>query len=99
MAKRQEILDFLKERKEELCKEFHLIKIGLFGSFAQNKNTEDSDIDLLIEFLPKTENIHEKKLKIKELLTNKFGLEVDICREKYIKPYFKDQILQTVIYV
>jgi predicted nucleotidyltransferase len=99
MAKRQEILDFLIERKEELCSEFHLIKIGLFGSFAQNKNTNKSDIDLLIEFLPKTENIHEKKLKIKELFSNKFGLEVDICREKYIKPYFRNQILQTVIYV
>ena len=46
MLKRDDILSFLRERKEELFSEYQLIKIGLFGSFARNEGTEESDIDL-----------------------------------------------------
>lgn len=99
MIKRDDILSFLAEKKDELFSEYQLVRIGLFGSFARNQGTEESDIDLLVEFQPNTENLTEKKLKIKDLVSKKFGREVDICREKYIKPYFKSQILQSAIYV
>ncbi|HRD79595.1 MAG TPA: nucleotidyltransferase domain-containing protein [Saprospiraceae bacterium] len=93
MTERDKILSFLEQRKSELFSEYQLIRIGLFGSFARNEATEDSDIDLLVEFEPDTENLSEKKSRIKSLR------EVDICREKYIKPYFKSQILESAIYV
>ncbi len=99
MIKRDEILSFLRGRKEELFSDYQLVRIGLFGSFARDEGTEDSDIDLLVEFQPNTENLSEKKSKIKMLVAKKFDREVDLCREKYIKPYFKSQILQSVIYV
>lgn len=99
MIKRDEILSFLREREDELFSEYQLVKIGLFGSFARNEETEDSDIDLIVEFQPNTENLSEKKSKIKSLVSKRFDREVDLCREKYIKPYFKSQILQSTIYV
>ena len=99
MIKRDEILSFLRERKVELFSEYQLIKIGLFGSFARNEETEFSDIDLIVEFQPNTENLAEKKSKIKDLVAKRFNREVDLCREKYIKPYFKSQIQQSAIYV
>ncbi|QQS28917.1 MAG: nucleotidyltransferase domain-containing protein [Sphingobacteriales bacterium] len=99
MIKRDEILSFLKENKELLFSECQLVKIGLFGSFSRNEGTEDSDIDLIIEFQPNTQNLSEKKSKIKSMVSKKFDREVDLCREKYIKPYFKNQILQSAIYV
>ncbi len=99
MIKRDEILSFLRERKDELFSEYQLVKIGLFGSFARNEGTEDSDIDLIVEFQPNTENLSDKKSKIKSLVAKRFDREVDLCREKYIKPYFKSQILQSAIYV
>lgn len=99
MIKKEEILAFLRERKDDFFVEFRLVKIGLFGSFARDEGTENSDIDLIVEFEPNTENLTEKKSKIKDLLSDKFGREVDICREKYVKPYFKSQILQSAIYV
>jgi predicted nucleotidyltransferase len=99
MVERDEILSFLREKKDVLFSEYQLIKIGLFGSFARNEGTEDSDIDLIVEFQPDTGNLSEKKSKIKDLVANKFNRKVDLCREKYIKPYFKSQILQTAIYV
>lgn len=99
MTDRDEILSFLREKKVDLFSEYQLIKIGLFGSFARNEATESSDIDLIVEFLPNTENLSEKKSKIKDLVAKKFNRKVDLCREKYIKPYYKSQILQSAIYV
>lgn len=60
MTERDKILSFLEQRKSELFSEYQLIRIGLFGSFARNEATEDSDIDLLVEFEPDTENLSEK---------------------------------------
>jgi predicted nucleotidyltransferase len=61
MIGKEEILAFLKEHKHELFSTHQLVKLGLFGSFARNEHTEKSDIDLIIEFQPNTENISEKK--------------------------------------
>lgn len=99
MTERDEILSFLEQRKSELFSEYQLVRLGLFGSFARNEATEASDIDLLVEFEPDTENLLEKKSRIKSLLEKQFNREVDLCREKYIKPYFKSQILESAIYV
>lgn len=99
MIKREEILSFLKEKKDLLFSEYQIVKIGLFGSFARNEALDGSDIDLIVEFQPNTENLYQKKSEIRDLVSKRFNREVDLCREKYIKPYFKSQILQSVIYV
>ena len=99
MANKDEILTFLSDNKNQLFSEYQLVKIGLFGSFSKNEETKDSDIDLIIEFEPNTRNLLEKKYKIRSFVKKKFNREVDLCREKYIKPYFKSQILKSVIYV
>lgn len=99
MVNKEDILSFLRSNKDQLFAEFHLVKLGLFGSFARGEESEDSDIDLIVEFKPNTENLTEKKSKIKSSIQNRFNREVDICREKYIKPYFKAQILPSTIYV
>lgn len=99
MTNKTEILDFLKEKKADFFSEYKLVKIGLFGSFARDEQTEESDIDLIVEFEPNTENLSEKKAKIKSLVKTKFNRELDLCREKYIKPYFESQILKNTIYV
>jgi uncharacterized protein len=99
MISKNEILNFLREKKDELSSEFNVTKVGLFGSFARNEETEYSDIDLIIEFEPNTTHLFDKKIKIKQLIENRFHRNVDLCREKYIKPYFKKHILQSAIYV
>jgi len=46
-----------------------------------------------------TEDIFEKKQQLRELLKTHFHKEIDICRERAIKPLFKDMILKDAIYV
>ena len=97
--KRDEVLEFLRNNRHTLKSDYRIIKIGLIGSFARGEQTENSDIDLLIEFEPKTDDIFEKKRKLKHLLKTSLDRDVDICREKYIKPYLKSYLLKDVIYV
>ena len=96
---KEDILKYLTAKKSEFNRDFVIIKLGLLGSYAQDKHTENSDIDLLVEFEPNTESLAEKKMEIKKAIQSVFGKEVDICREKYIKPYFRQQILDSMIYV
>lgn len=99
MITKAEILDYLETKKADLESEFQVTKIGLFGSYAREEQTENSDIDLLIEFAPGTKSLSDKKDKIRSMFKAQFQREVDLCREKYIKPYFRSQILQSAIYV
>ena len=98
MISKEEILNYLREQKPILEKEFQVTKIGLFGSYARDEQQEDSDIDLLIEFQPNTEDLYDKKEKIRLIVRTRFGREVDLAREKYLKPYYKKQILRSAIY-
>ena len=99
MLKTDEVLEFLRNHRRTLETDFHIMRIGLIGSFARGEQTEKSDIDLLVEFEPATDDIFEKKIKLRNLLKASFDRDVDICREKYIKPYIKSYLLKEVIYV
>ena len=99
MDRKNEILNYLAENKTVFRSKYNIIKIGLFGSYADNRNNDLSDIDLIVEFEPDTEMLFEKKMILKELLKKRFSVDVDICREKYLKKYYRKQILKSVIYV
>ena len=71
----------------------------MFGSFARNEQNDNSDIDIIIEFKEGTENIYERKNALRELLSKHFQREVDLCREKYLKPYVRDYLKNEIIYV
>ncbi len=79
--------------------DYHLTQIGLFGSFARGEQTENSDIDLVVEFEPFTPDLYSLKLKLREEIQTHFNMPVDICRLKYIKPVFKNHILAEIKYV
>lgn len=99
MISREDILNYFQKNKNKLLDDFELTKIGIFGSFAKNQYSENSDIDIIIEFKQGTEDIYNKKRHLKELIEREFQKEVDICREKYLKPYYKSHILNSSIYV
>jgi uncharacterized protein len=99
MLNQQNILDFLRDHLADLKLEYQISKIGLFGSFARNEQNEHSDIDIMLEFEPGTHDIYNKKAKLRAYLQSCLQHDVDLCREKYIKPYIKAYLDQEVIYV
>ncbi len=99
MLNSEEILNYLEANKLIFTDKFNISKIGIFGSYARNEQTEKSDIDIIIEMPKGTEDIFEKKQELRELLKTQFNREIDICRERAIKPIFKEMILKDTIYV
>lgn len=98
MIDSKQILYYLSSNKSRLEKEYHLVKIGIFGSIARGEQNEESDIDLIVEFEDNTPDLYTIKQRLKNEIQSRFNLPVDICREKYIKSIFKKQILAEVKY-
>jgi len=98
MKTKDQILLFLAQNKDLFRDKFHIIRIGLFGSYARDEQNIDSDLDLLVEFEDNTQELYDLKLQLKDFFFKTLGIEIDICREKYIKPRFKKQILKETIY-
>ncbi len=75
---------------ETVAKEFPIVSIQLFGSYAENRSTEDSDVDILVEFAPDTcvtlLTVSNIKIRMEELLKT----PVDVITV----PIPKDSILE-----
>ncbi len=99
MLNKETILNFLKTHLPELQENYHIASIGLIGSFARDEQTEQSDIDFIIEFKPGTDKIYDLKLDLRQFLKDNLNRDVDICRKKYIKPYVKEHLEKEAIYV
>ena len=49
MLQLEECKQKLKDFKQTFDQRFGIINIGIFGSVARQENTEDSDIDIVVE--------------------------------------------------
>ena len=74
-----------------------MIRIGIFGSVARNENTEDSDIDIVVELeKPSLSIMYDLRENLKLL----FGCDVDLVRFRdSLRPMLKNNILNEAIYV
>jgi uncharacterized protein len=95
--KREDILMFLRGQKLTLKTEMGISKLGLFGSLARNEKPHD--IDIIVEFEPGTQDLFDKKFRLKQIIEAKFNFPTDICREKFIKPNVKELIMRDAIFV
>ena len=91
---KKEIINFLRANKEYLKKKFHVKKIGLFGSFARDEATEESDIDIVVDMAPLLGNF----FALKYFLEEKLKRRVDLGRESQLRLYIKEKIKNEIIY-
>jgi predicted nucleotidyltransferase len=70
-------------------------RIGIFGSYARGEQTEDSDVDLLVEFsAPVGWEFTDLKRRLEEIL----GVRVDLVTVPALRPEFRDDVLNEVVY-
>jgi predicted nucleotidyltransferase len=98
MKTKDQILTFLSQNKKLFRDKYHIVRIGLFGSYARGEQNPSSDIDILVEFEENTQDLYELKIQLKEFFQIQLGVDVDICREKFIKPRIKKSILKEAVY-
>lgn len=90
------ILDFLRDHKQELHEKFGLKKIGLFGSYAKDEATDESDIDIAIDTEKKDFFAREE---LREYLESNLKKPVDIGYIDSFREYYKHKIEKDIIYV
>jgi hypothetical protein len=87
----------IKKSKRDLRERYGVRRIGIFGSYAKNKQHRKSDIDILVEF--------EKEIDLFDFLDVKDFLEkilkkrVDLVMKTALKPNIGKRILKEVRYV
>lgn len=96
MISKADILKKLSDLKPILHRDYAVKEIGLFGSFSDDSYTDDSDIDLLVEF---ERPIGWKYFSLEIYLENIFGRKIDLVTKNALKEQIKDRILKEVQYV
>ena len=94
---RQDILSSLKKLKEEVARDYSVKKIGLFGSVSRCEGTEQSDIDLLVEFSKPVGFV--TFMRLENFLSERLGEPVDLVTSDSLKPVIRQDVLAEVIYV
>lgn len=90
-----EALNLYRDRIREIALRHRVTHPRVFGSVLRGEDTEDSDLDLLVE--PTTEttlfDIGAIRFELKELL----GLEVDVLTPRALPDIFRNQVLDEAI--
>uniref|UniRef100_UPI0040478297 nucleotidyltransferase family protein n=1 Tax=Algoriphagus sp. TaxID=1872435 RepID=UPI0040478297 len=86
----------LVEHKKSLFQKYPIKELAIFGSYAREKYSPKSDLDVLVEFHgPIGSDFIDLGDELEELL----GIKVDLVSKKGIKPRCFDQIKSELIYV
>lgn len=81
----------IKNKIVPVLKKYGVTKASLFGSVAKNKQTENSDIDLLVE-LPENASLFELA-SLKQDLEDILEIEVDVLTFNSLHPLLREKIL------
>ncbi|MCX6634482.1 MAG: nucleotidyltransferase family protein [Acidobacteria bacterium] len=81
-------------RLAEICRRYQVRELAVFGSAAQGAMRPDSDIDLLVEFLPEAEIGLLEHAGLMLDLAQLLGREVDLVSKRGLKPFIRDSILR-----
>lgn len=93
----QNVLSSLKDLKGKVSYEYSVKTIGVFGSVARNEETEQSDIDLLVEFSRPVGFV--TFMRLENFLSEQLGARVDLVTADSLKPVIRQDVLSEVIYV
>jgi len=92
-----EITSIIQSHKPELAEKYGVAEIGIFGSVVRGEATEDSDVDVLVEFSRTIGFVTFMRLSF--YLEDIFGAKVDLVTRNALKPRIGQYILKEVVYV
>jgi predicted nucleotidyltransferase len=93
----EKIRDKLHEQLPLLKEQYHVKRIGVFGSFVRDEQKKGSDIDLLVEFYSPVSLF--EFIRLENLLSRVLRKRVDLVSKKAIKPAVKKEVYKEVQYV
>ncbi|MBP7737517.1 MAG: nucleotidyltransferase family protein [Spirochaetes bacterium] len=91
----KQILASLQDNAGDLKSRFGVESIGLFGSYARDTQSGDSDIDILVQFADAS---FDNYMDLKFYLEDLYGHAVDLVLIDSIKPRIKPYIMDEVLF-
>ncbi len=89
-------INLSKDKIARFCEENHIIKLSFFGSILRSDFSENSDIDVLVEFDKNHIPGFIRLANIQNALSKLFGgREIDIRTPNDLSPYIRDKVLNT----
>lgn len=73
-------------------------RLGLFGSFYRDEATTESDIDILVEFIPEMKTF-DNFMELADRLEAVLGRRVELVTRESLSPYIGPRILAETEYV
>ncbi|MBN1291189.1 MAG: nucleotidyltransferase family protein [Candidatus Latescibacteria bacterium] len=93
-------ITFDHEAIESFCLENGIKKLALFGSVLREDFRPDSDIDMLVEFMPEEQIGYFELVKIERTLSEFLGnKKVDLRTPGELSRYFRERILKEAEYL
>ncbi len=82
------------DRIAEVCRRYGVRELAVFGSAARGDLRPESDIDILVEFIPGTRIGLVKFASLAEELTSLIGRNVDLVSKPGLKPWVRPEVLK-----
>ena len=95
----EEIKSQLEELKPVLKEKYQVETIGVFGSYCRGEQGRKSDVDILVTFVEPNDIDLLDFIGLKQFLSRKLKMKVDLVTKSALKRRIKDKILQETIYV
>ena len=89
---KDEVFALLRQNGAQL-RRFGVYRLSVFGSFVRGEPSEESDVDILVEFEPERETF-DNFLGLAEFLEELFGRKVDLLTPESLNPRFGHYILE-----
>jgi uncharacterized protein len=96
MLTRSEIEQKLRDMKPHLKETFFVERLGLFGSFSTGNQTQDSDVDILVEF---SKPLGWEFFDLKSSLEHELQRKVDLVSVKALKNQLREIILRQAVFI
>jgi predicted nucleotidyltransferase len=81
---------------ENLCRRHQIRTLSLFGSQLKGTARPDSDVDLLVEFLPQARTTLLDMAEIEQELSDLLGgVRVDLRTAEDLSRYFRDEVIKS----
>ncbi len=96
MKSLEDIKITLQSHKKHLFSDYPIKSMAIFGSYANMTQTDESDLDIIVEFNGK---IGIRFIDLAEEIENLIGFKVDLVSKNGIKEKYYQSINSDLIYV
>ncbi len=97
VQRKDQIFERVRSHQSAL-KQFGAARLGLFGSFVRGEQTEQSDVDIVVEFEPGMKKLHSF-LDMADYLEELMGRKTDVLTWEGMADFVRKHVANEIEYV